>query len=101
MGEGLAIQGFDALDGIVSTNEILKISGENGNIFTIADNLSANATVTLGHDFQTAIHKEIKEYLQHNFEIDMFRWKDDDESITVQVSLDGKVLSEKTFKLTA
>ncbi len=81
---------------IGKAGDFLTVSGTG---IAFAQDSNRQNVVTFGHDFQTAIHKEIKSYLKHNLEIDMFRWKDDSEHITVQVVLDGKVLSEKTFLL--
>ena len=74
------------------------VTGAGVPFLNIADN-NGMMTVHFGPDFQTAIQKEIREYLKRNIELEIFHWKEDDGFVTLQVLLDNQVLTEKTFAL--
>ena len=74
--------------------------GSPGNpALTMGPSIDGSSIVTFGRDFKTAIQSELKEYLKYNLLADVIRWKDDSERITVQIVLDGQVITEKTFLL--
>lgn len=109
MGEGLAIQSSYALDGIMNaqstwdcfgdqvSGDPVPASNNGGVVFSIQD--SHSNKITLGDEMKKAIHSEIRDFLKQNIEVEVFRWKDEDGTVTAQVFLDGDLITENTFQL--